>query len=315
MKEFAADYVRGCATCQENKPRTTHRHAPLQTIPVEPHQGPFQVVAMDLITDLPESNGFNAILTVIDQGCSKAAKFIPCTTTITGEGVATLYLRHLVPWFGVPRKIISDRDPRFVSRFTKELCRLLDIQQNVSTAFHPRTDGASERANQWLEQYLRLWVADAQMTWAQFLSMAEFTHNSWPHNKSGQSLHQLLFGVQPLIPCTSEEAWVPDVEDRLGKVRAARDKAQKAFQTTNTQPIPIEFNEGDQVWLEGRHLKTHHPTTKLAPCRYGPFPVTAKLSLVMYRLNLPPRMKVHNMFHVDLLTPYCETDAHGPNYK
>jgi len=70
----------------------THQHAPLQTIPVEPHQGPFQVVAMDLITNLPESNGFNAILTIIDQGCSKAVKFIPCTTAITGEGVATLYL-------------------------------------------------------------------------------------------------------------------------------------------------------------------------------------------------------------------------------
>ena len=102
------------------------------------------MVAMDLITDLPESNGFNAVLTIIDHGCSKAAKFVPCTTNITGEGVAALYLQHLVPWFGIPRKIISDRDPCFVSHFTMELCRLLHIQQNVSTAYHPRTDGASE---------------------------------------------------------------------------------------------------------------------------------------------------------------------------
>ena len=92
MKEFTADYVCGCITCQENKPQTTHRHALLQIIPVEPHQGPFQVVAMDLITDLPKLNGFNAILTIIDQGCLKAAKFILYTTYITGEGVATLYL-------------------------------------------------------------------------------------------------------------------------------------------------------------------------------------------------------------------------------
>ena len=69
------------------------------------------MVAMDLITDLPELNGFNAVLTIIDHGCSKATKFIPCTTNITGEGVAALYLQHLVPWFGIPRKIISDHDP------------------------------------------------------------------------------------------------------------------------------------------------------------------------------------------------------------
>ena len=111
MKEFAADYVRGCATCQENKPRTTHRKAPLQPITTNPQSGPFQLVAMDLITDLPESNGFNAVLTIITHGCSKAAKFLPCTTNITGEGVAALYLQHLVPWFGIPHKIISDRDP------------------------------------------------------------------------------------------------------------------------------------------------------------------------------------------------------------
>ena len=97
MKEFAEEYVCGCATCQENKPRTTHRKAPLQPITPDPHSGPFQMVAMDLITDLPESNSFNAILTIIDHGCSKAAKFIPCTTNITGEGVTALYLQHLVP--------------------------------------------------------------------------------------------------------------------------------------------------------------------------------------------------------------------------
>jgi hypothetical protein len=144
MKEFAADYVCRCVTCQENKPRTTHQKTPLQPITTDPQSGPFQLVAMDLITDLPELNGFNAILTIINHGCSKAAKFIPCMMNITGEGVAALYLQHLVPWFSIPRKIISDHNPQFVSHFTHELCRLLHIQQNILTAFHPRTDGASE---------------------------------------------------------------------------------------------------------------------------------------------------------------------------
>ena len=87
MKEFAEDYVHGCTVCQENKPHMTHRKAPLQPIMPEPHSGPSQMVAMDLITDLPKSNSFNAILTIIDHSCSKATKFIPCTMNITREGV------------------------------------------------------------------------------------------------------------------------------------------------------------------------------------------------------------------------------------
>ena len=221
VKEFAESYVRGCAICQQNKPRTTHRKAPLQPITTDPHSGPFQLVVMDLITDLPESQGFNAVLTIIDHGCSKATKFIPCNTTITGQEVAALYLQHLVPWFGIPRKIISDRDPRFVSKFTTELCRLLNIQQNVSTAFHPRTDGASERANQWLEQYLRIWTADDQTTWAQFLSLAKFVHNSWPHDRTGLTPHELLFGIKPPFPLSTEETQTPEVTHRLKQIKEA----------------------------------------------------------------------------------------------
>ena len=122
IKEFAEHYIHGCMTCQENKPRTTHQKAPLQPITSDPHSGPFQMVAMDLIMDLPKSSGFNPVLMIIDHSCSKAAKFIPCTTNITREGVAALYLQHLVPWFSIPRKVISDHDPRFVSHFTTELC-------------------------------------------------------------------------------------------------------------------------------------------------------------------------------------------------
>jgi hypothetical protein len=161
------------------------------------------------------------VLMIIDHGCSKAAKFIPCNTTITGQGVAALYLQHLVPWFGIPRKIISDHDPRFVSNFTTELCCLLNIQQNVSTAFHLRTDGASERANQWLEQYLRIWTAEDQTTWAQFLSLAKFVHNSWPHDRTSLTPHKLLFGTKPPFLLSSEETQTPEVANRLKQIKEA----------------------------------------------------------------------------------------------
>ena len=77
----------------------------------------------------------------------------------------------------------------------------------------------------------------------------------------------------------------------------------------------MNFEEGEQVWLEGHNLKTHHPMAKLAPRRYGPFPINKKLSPVTYRLSLPSSMKIHPVFHVDLLTRYQETTAHGPNYE
>ena len=111
---------------------------------------------MDLITGLPPVKGKDTILTIVDQGCSRAAIFLACDTTITGPRITQLYMDHMFRWFGLPTKVISDRDPRFTSHFGKALTKRLDIQQNISTAFHPQTDGLSERKNQWVEQYLHL---------------------------------------------------------------------------------------------------------------------------------------------------------------
>ncbi len=99
---------------------------------------------MDFITKLPLSEGYDTILTITDQGCMKMALFIPCSETITAEGVSRLYLHHVFKCFSLPTKIISDRDTQFTSKFAKELCQHLGISQNISTAYHPRTDGQSE---------------------------------------------------------------------------------------------------------------------------------------------------------------------------
>jgi transposase InsO family protein len=109
---------------------------------------------MDLIMDLPISEEYDSMLMIVDQGCSKATKFLPCQKTIDRLEVARLYLTHLIPLFRLPKRIISDRDPHFASQFATTLCKALGIQQNLSTAFHPRTDGQTERMNAWLEQYL-----------------------------------------------------------------------------------------------------------------------------------------------------------------
>jgi hypothetical protein len=109
---------------------------------------------MDLITGLPRVQGKDAILTIVDHGCSWAAIFLACTTTITGLEITALYLKNIYPWFGLPKKVIMDRDPQFTLHFGKALAAHIGARQNISTAFHPQTDGLSERKNQWVEQYL-----------------------------------------------------------------------------------------------------------------------------------------------------------------
>jgi hypothetical protein len=140
LRQFVEEYVKGCPKCQETKTNIHRTKAPLQRLDTAVDKGPFQLVSMDFITDLPKSDGFDSILTIVDQGCSKAAKFIPCHKMIDGTGVAHEYLKHLVPWFGIPKRIISDRDPRFTSHFSKTLCNSLGVNQSLSTAFHPQTD-------------------------------------------------------------------------------------------------------------------------------------------------------------------------------
>jgi Integrase zinc binding domain len=102
LQQFVEDYIKGCSKCQETKTNIYQTKVPLQPLDTVVEKGPFQLILMDLIMDLPKSNGFNSILTIVDQGCSKAAKFILCLKTIDGPGVANEYLKHLVPWFGVP---------------------------------------------------------------------------------------------------------------------------------------------------------------------------------------------------------------------
>ena len=117
MTTWVEQYVAGCALCQQNKICTTKKKTPLYHIPGDPSMHPFNVIALDLITQLPKANGYNIILTIVDQGCSRATVFLPCHTTVTGEGIALLYLKHLFPWFGVPSRVISDHNPQFMSHF------------------------------------------------------------------------------------------------------------------------------------------------------------------------------------------------------
>ena len=181
MSTWIEQYVAGCAQCQQSKICTTKKKTPLYHILGDALMHPFNTIALDLITQLPKANEHDVILTIVDQGCSRAIIFIPCQTTITGEGVAMLYLKHLFPWFRVPSKVISDQDPHFTSHFAQALTTKLSIGQNISTAFHPQTDGLTECKNQWVEQYLHLYTSARQDDWDAWLPIATFMHNRWPN--------------------------------------------------------------------------------------------------------------------------------------
>jgi hypothetical protein len=237
---------------------------------------------MDLITHLPVSKGNDAILTIVDHGCTRAAIFLPCKTTITGEGVASLYLEHVYRWFGLPSKMISDRDPRFTSHFARALCQRLGVHQNVSTAFHPQTDGLSERKNQWVEMFLRHLTSTQQDDWADWLPIATASHNHFENATTCVAPSEAMFGYLPCLDYQTPPSMNDRAEERTEMAYQKRLQAREAINKwAGARPSSL-FKTGDRVWLEGKHLNLPYQTLKLAPKRHGPFLITKVISPVAY---------------------------------
>ena len=130
------------------------------------------------------------------HGCSQGATFLPCNTTITGPQIAQLYYKHVYPWFRLPTKVISNRDPWFTSHFRWALAKELGITWNVSTAYHPQMDGLTKHKNQWLEQFLQLIVANNKR-WSDLLALATLVHNNLANSTTRLTPNQLLIGREP----------------------------------------------------------------------------------------------------------------------
>ena len=221
---------------------------------------------MDLITQLPKSNGYDAILTVVDHGCTRAAVFLPCNSTTTGEGVARLYYEYIYRWFGLPTKVISDRDPRFTSHFAKALSARLGVQQNLSTAFHPQTDGLSERKNQWVEMFLRHLTSEQQDDWANWLPIATAVHNHFTNTTTKVAPNEALLGYLPRMDyLTSPPTLNERVEQRVKVAEERREQAKEALNKLADTTPADQFAIGDRVWLEAKNLKLPYQTPRLAP--------------------------------------------------
>ena len=273
---------------------------------------------MDLIGELPESNGFNAICIVVDR-FTKQIHAIPTTTKITAEGMAKLYRDHVFKLHGLPNKIIHDRGTQFEAKMMKELYKLLDIQGNPSTAYHPQTDGQTEQVNQELEQYLRLYVNHQQTDWAEWLAIAEFAHNNREHSATKVSpffantgRHPKGFSdVKTASPNFSAEDFAKHIQEVHRNVQANLRQAaedMKRFHDRHSG-TSVEFKPGDQVFLDGRHIKTNRPTAKFEDKWFGPYEVLEKVGLSAYKLKLPRSWKkVHPVFNEVLLKPAVQPE-------
>jgi hypothetical protein len=249
---------------------------------------------MDLITQLPTSNGYDTILTIVDHGCMRAAVFLPCRTTVTGQEVAKLYYDNDYQWFGLPNKVIFDRDPRFTSLFEKALAQQLGIKQNMSLAFHPQTDRLSERTNQWVEQYLRLTINSTQTDWSNWLGIATMVHNNHKNATINTTLLEALLSYMPrLHPVDPPLSLNQHVEDRNQTALKRHAQAIEAINCTARQTPPPQFQAGQEVWLEAKNLQLPFHTPKLAPKRHRPFHITKQISPVAYQLQLPDAWRIH----------------------
>jgi hypothetical protein len=154
LKQYVQHYISGCDLCQRTKPKTEILCVPLQPLGVP--MGPWQSITYDLITGLPENNGYNSIFVVVDH-FTKMAHFMECRDSINAPGISKLFIKHVWSKHGFPKDTVSDRGPQFNANFMHNLYKTLNIKLSLSTAYHPQTDGQTEHVNQNLEQYLRLY--------------------------------------------------------------------------------------------------------------------------------------------------------------
>jgi transposase InsO family protein len=320
LRTFVKNYVRGCGVCQQFKiDRQPSKPAFLPTEGATSTR-PFAHCSMDFITDLPPIDGFDSILVVVDQGLTKGVILTPCNKTITAEGTAELLLDNLYKRFGLPDKLISDRGPQFASKAFIELLKLLGIKSALSTAYHPQSDGTTERVNQEIEAYLSIYCTSHPEEWLTALKTMEFTHNNRRHADRQKTPFELMFGDSPIaIPLSFENTKFPTIEEKMKTLIKNREEALAAHELARARMIDrrkstfTPFKQGDKVWLDTRNLKTNHHK-KIGPRREGPFVITKVIGPVTYQLNLPKTWKIHNVFHATLLRQYKETEVYGANF-
>ncbi len=316
MKQEIKAYTDSCRKCQESKSANRTLGEPR---PFPPPEKKWEVISMDFMFKLPRTkDGYSALLVVVDK-LSKRAHLIPLTTNHKSEDIAEVFYKEIYKHHGLPRKIISDRDTRFTSDFWKELAKILDIKLNLSTAFHPQTDGQSERMFRTIQEMIRCFVSHTQKDWKKYLPGLEYSYNNHLNDSTKISPFFLEYGQNPLsfpeILFTDDS--VTDTEPKwfLENINKATKIARSSIQQANTRnadlqnTVPYEFEVGEKVLLSTKHLPLKTGRVKKFTSKFiGPFIITAKLADGQaYRLKLPRELnRIHSTFHISLLKPFAQ---------
>ncbi|KAJ9508991.1 hypothetical protein QJQ45_001437 [Haematococcus lacustris] len=333
MAASVHDYVRTCLACQRNKSNTQRPIGLLQSLPVPQHR--WEHVSLDLITQLPNTTaGHDAIAVFVDK-LTKMIHAVPTTTTVTASTLARLFFDNVFRLHGLPKVIVSDRDPRFTSIFWQELFKLTGTHLNMSTANHPQTDGQTERANRTLEDMLRNFVSPHHDDWDQHLTAAEFAYNASVQASTGYSPFRLNSGQEPYTPLTlaaphvsvpgdneSAAAYVHRMAADLASATHHLVKAQER-QTTNANKKRSDhtFAVGDMVYLAHSFFAHSQPanatadnaTRKFLPRQHGPFKVLEIVTPVALKLQFPPAWSnMHSVVHVSHVKVHNDGSAEFP---
>ena len=309
-----------CTVCQRNKPRQRKAAGLLQS--TETPNDPFECLSFDLVTDLPKTErGFDSVAVFVDP-LTKLGHFVPTTKTVDAVGFAHLYLNNVFKHHGLSDKFISDRDPRFTSKFWTELTRLIGTRLALSSSYHAQTDGLTERLNRTLETYLRHFVSADQSDWDTLLPMAEFAYNSAWQESVKASPFELTFGRQPKAPVgripislvPGATSFAERISLGLSKAKASLAQAQARQKTFADQKRrEVSYEVGDSVLLSSKNLPIRFTGSgKLLPRYVGPFKVVQRIGSLAYKLDLPAHYRIHPVFHVSLIEPYRADGRYQP---
>ena len=324
MERDVGNYIKGCNLCQRNKPDTRGRQGLPQSIVLT--NQPWECIGMDFIGPFPKTpRGNDFVLVVIDK-VSKYVYYIPTTLKVTSQEVLQLLERYVFSERGLPKFIISDRDSRFTSRFWRDSMKALGVEQKMSTAFHPQTDGQTEQANHTLIKALRSTIDSRQTDWdirlpylqgatndhkssATGYSPFEFNNGRLRRSQSSVALEEL--GVSERRSYPGAAKWIKRRDEMIKEAEAAQAKAhQKQRADAQQGHRPVEIKVGDQVLLSRQNLKSdetkQNRRKKLGPLYYGPFEVLAMDHSNTATVRLPMTWKIHNKFNVKYLKLYTD---------
>jgi hypothetical protein len=313
LKGDVQQFVAECLVCQQNKGETIKTPGLLQPLAIPSQR--WEEVSMDFITGLPRSNGKNVIMAVVDR-LTKYAHFIALSHPFIASTVAKAFLENIQKLHGIPKVIVSDRDPIFTSHFWTDLFKCLGTQLAHSSSYHPQSDGQTEVVNKCLEGYLRCFTSDKQSHWVEWLPLAEWWYNTSFHSSSKMSPFMALYGYPPpsITSSLKVSPRVHAVEDHLvhqqqvlSGLKENLSMAQNRMkQQANQHRSERSFEVGHWVFLrlqpyKQMSLKNQSKNNKLSPKYYGPYKIMQKIGSVAYKLELPSSSKIHPVFHVSCL--------------